>query len=193
MCQPPKEPPVDAAAAIKELYARHDPGKLNEVDALLTKFKGREAQLLQAVTAKYCPDDVDRFAKIVQLFSEDADVNRMLRGFDDDATAKGIDKRRLIMFKCPTVDTLVVLGDKQNLMTRMSSNGVELDISYLPIEQLRPMVAQILEAPGDNAIYATTLQQTESFDPAKEMSLLVCAPSGAENLVRPMLVPRLSS
>ena len=193
MCQPPKEPPVDAAAAIKELYERHDPDRLNEVDALLTKFKGREAQLLQAVTAKYCPDDVDRFARIVKLFSEDADVNRMLRGFDEDATAKGIDKRRLIMFKCPTVDTLVVLGDKQNLMTRMSSNGVELDISYLPIEQLRPMVAQILEAPGDNAIYATTLEQTESFDPAKEMSLLVCAPSGAENLVRPMLVPRLSS
>ena len=46
MCQPPKEPPVDAAAAIKQLYARHDPDKLNEVDALLTKFKGREAQLL---------------------------------------------------------------------------------------------------------------------------------------------------
>ena len=136
---------------------------------------------------------MDRFARIVKLFSEDADVNRMLRGFDEDATAKGIDKRRLIMFKCPTVDTLVILGDKQNLMTRMSSNGVELDISYLPIEQLRPMVAQILEAPGDNAIYATTLEQTESFDPAKEVSLLVCAPSGAENLVRPMLVPRLSS
>ena len=73
MCQPPKEPPVDAAAAIKELYARHDPDKLNEVDALLTKFAGREAQLLQAVTAKYCPDDVDRFARIVKLFSEDAD------------------------------------------------------------------------------------------------------------------------
>ena len=116
MCQPPKEPPVDAAAAIKQLYARHDPGKLNEVDALLKKFAGREAQLLQAVTAKYCPDDVDRFARIVKLFSEDADVNRMLRGFDEDATAKGIDKRRLIMFKCPTVDTLVILGDKQNLM-----------------------------------------------------------------------------
>ena len=49
---------------------------------------------------------------------------------------KGIDKRRLIMFKCPTVDTLVILGDKQNLMTRMSGGGVELDISYLPIEQL---------------------------------------------------------
>ena len=64
MCQPPKEPPVDAAAAIKELYARHDPDKLKEVDALLKKFAGREAQLLQAVTAKYCPDDVDRFARI---------------------------------------------------------------------------------------------------------------------------------
>ena len=75
--------------AIKQLYARHDPGKLNEVDALLKKFAGREAQLLQAVTAKYCPDDVDRFARIVKLFSEDADVNRMLRGFDEDATAKG--------------------------------------------------------------------------------------------------------
>ena len=45
MCQPPKEPPVDAAAAIKELYARHDPDKLKEVDALLKKFAGREAQL----------------------------------------------------------------------------------------------------------------------------------------------------
>ena len=122
-------------------------------------------------------------------------MNRMLRGFDEDATAKGIDKRRLIMFKCPTVDTLVILGDKQNLMTRMSGGGVELDISYLPIEQLRPMVASILEAPGDNAIYATTLEQTESFDPEKEMSLLVCAPSGAERQPRPPppLVPRLAS
>ena len=46
MCQPPKEPPVDAAAAIKQLYERHDPGKLGEVDALLKKFAGREAQLL---------------------------------------------------------------------------------------------------------------------------------------------------
>ena len=55
------------------------------------------------------------------------------------------------------------------------------------------MVASILEAPGDNAIYATTLEQTESFDPAKEMSLLVCAPdTSGENHVRPMLVPRLA-
>ena len=184
---------ADMEAKLRALEAR--------VEALegahaITNLKARYAALVDSrytLDGPKAPAEIGRIAdQIVELFSEDADVNRMLRGFDEDATAKGIDKRRLIMFKCPTVDTLVILGDKQNLMTRMSSNGVELDISYLPIEQLRPMVASILEAPGDNAIYATTLEQTESFDPEKEMSLLVCAPSGAENLVRPMLVPRLA-
>ena len=186
--------PVDAAAAIRRLYERHDAEKLGEVDALLAKFAGREETLLSALEAKYCPEEVDRFKHIVKLFSEDADVNRMLQGFDADADAKGIDKRRLIMFKCLNTDTLVVLGDKQSLIEATGGSGVELDISYLPIGDLRPMVAGILEAPGDNSIYATTLAQTESYDVEKQMSVLVCAPNAqtGENHVRPMLVTRLS-
>ena len=60
----------------KQLYA-HDPGKLNEVDALLKEFAGRGATS-PGGHGEVLPDDVDRFARIVKLFSEDADVNRML-------------------------------------------------------------------------------------------------------------------
>ena len=176
-------------------HARHDPGKLNEVDALLKKFAGREAQLLQAVTAKYCPDDVDRFARIVKLFSEDADVNRMLRGFDEDATAKGIDKRRLIMFKCPTVDTLVILGDKQNLMKRMSGGGVELDMPTCllsscgpwsrPSSRRRATTPSLPDDPRTDGV---------GFDPeeVEHVAARLRAERGQPRLVRPMLVPRLA-
>jgi hypothetical protein len=38
---------------LESLYAKHNPEKLQDVDHLLFKYRGREAELLQAVQRKY--------------------------------------------------------------------------------------------------------------------------------------------
>ena len=48
---------ASARAAMVRLYERYNPEKVDEVDTLLTKWPGREAQLLSAVEAKYSREE----------------------------------------------------------------------------------------------------------------------------------------
>ena len=48
---------ASARKALVRLYERYNPEKLDEVDTLLTKYPGREAQLLSAVEAKYAREE----------------------------------------------------------------------------------------------------------------------------------------
>ena len=45
--------PLEASAQIRELYAEHNPDKLPSIPALLSKYAGRERELLFAVRQKY--------------------------------------------------------------------------------------------------------------------------------------------
>ena len=47
----------ERARAMVRLYERYNPEKVDEVDTLLTKWPGREAQLLSAVEAKYSREE----------------------------------------------------------------------------------------------------------------------------------------
>jgi hypothetical protein len=47
------QPPADYCGLLVELFQKHNPAKLGEVQALLTKYKGREDQLIAAVRQKY--------------------------------------------------------------------------------------------------------------------------------------------
>ena len=44
---------ADVKARIVELYKKHNPGKVNTVDALMNEFRGREAMLLNGIRIKY--------------------------------------------------------------------------------------------------------------------------------------------
>ena len=48
---------ASARAAMVRLYERYNPEKVDEVDTLLTKWPGREAQLLSAVEARYSREE----------------------------------------------------------------------------------------------------------------------------------------
>ena len=38
---------------IKEIYAEHNPSKLEDVDKPMCKYRGRELELLEAIRGKY--------------------------------------------------------------------------------------------------------------------------------------------
>src|SRR5437667_3257378 len=44
---------MDYRAALVEFYQKHNPEKLKDIDLLLTKYKGREEELLHALRVKY--------------------------------------------------------------------------------------------------------------------------------------------
>jgi hypothetical protein len=49
----------EIVAALRAIYAEHVPDKTSEdVEAILTKFAGREEMLLGKVRAKYVPHDI---------------------------------------------------------------------------------------------------------------------------------------
>ena len=126
---------------------------------------------------------------LTKAFSKDADLNRVLRGYADEY-AGGMDKRRMIHFRCPNAETIKMLSDKQALR----EGGVEVDISYEPIADLRIHVKSMMQCPGDNSIWKTALDQTEHYDVASQISVAVSAPratSRGEIHVKPMLIPRL--
>ena len=48
-----------ALQSLQALYATYCPSKLNQAPELLSKYSGREDQLLRLVQAKYCPTSMD--------------------------------------------------------------------------------------------------------------------------------------
>merc|ERR1712113_235278 len=59
---PPTAPPQPSAPSqsgwrpkIEDMYRRYNPAKLKEIDALLAKYAGKEAELYHALCEKYTP------------------------------------------------------------------------------------------------------------------------------------------
>ena len=46
-------PPPPFKQIIQEIYEKHNPSKLNSIDSLLTKYKGKERKLIAALRKKY--------------------------------------------------------------------------------------------------------------------------------------------
>ena len=47
------EPPPSFKQIIQDIYEKHNPSKLNSIDSLLTKYKGKERKLIAALRKKY--------------------------------------------------------------------------------------------------------------------------------------------
>ena len=63
---------ASARAAMVRLYERYNPEKVDEVDTLLTKWPGREAQLLSAVEAKYSREEAATSPSSREVVARDA-------------------------------------------------------------------------------------------------------------------------
>jgi hypothetical protein len=124
---------------------------------------------------------------IEKFFTKCKDANKVLQSFADE-DQNGLDKRRLIHIKCPDIDTLTQLTNKEALM-----GGLPVDIHFFPVAELRIHTVAIVNAPGDNKIWETALQQTEGYSHSTHISLVVSAPVGPDDSavhVRQMLIRR---
>jgi hypothetical protein len=122
-----------------------------------------------------------------KFFRKDKRANSMLRSFAAD-DAGGMNKRRLILFKCPDTTTIEKLADKEAL----KKNDIAVDIQQIPIEDLRMQLRALEHDPGDNQMWKVAMDATEIYDISKQISMAVSAPGkGGELFVKHMLIPRM--
>jgi hypothetical protein len=125
---------------------------------------------------------------IEKLFRKDKEINSMLQSYADE-DADGMNKRRLIVFKCPDTATIERLTDKR---AHSFGNGIPVDIQLIPIEDLRIQLRALEHAPGDNQMWNVAMDATEIYDISTHISIAISAPgNGGEFFVRHMLIPRI--
>jgi len=128
------------------------------------------------------------FHKLFKLWSQDKELNSVLRGYADEH-AGGMDRRRAIHFRCPDAATAERMLDKKEM-----KKGVPVDIKFIPISDFRISMPAVQQQPGDHSIWQTALMQTEEYNPAAEMSIIVSVPmkNASDGVhMKPKIVPRL--
>ena len=71
----PKEPKADnnARQEVLTILKKHDPSKVNKIDEIMDRFKGRESVLLQKMTDRYRSSDVSTKKKLKSVSESNAD------------------------------------------------------------------------------------------------------------------------
>ena len=175
----PSTIPVSPRDAVVALYMKHDPSKLSNVDRLLTKYSGREDELVKALTEKYepvkqqdstgdavyrqrvlalyqqyCPDKVDRVDGLVAKYKGSEEV--LLKALVD----KWGPEPPMSPSSPPPPRQQLQEAEQQNASNPSTNDASSADA--LP-PSLRAMVAANDPSSSSTAELATTTQRSTAF------------------------------